>query len=90
MRGKQQKIQQKLAFMSSTEVKPKVQPDEGAETSAVRSNPESQAVIMTRHVSTNRLGTDPYAGWCGRGAPRGFSLSRSHVKRFLRNVWNGS
>ena len=37
------------------------------------------------HVSTNRLGTDPYAGWCGRGKPRGFSLSRSRVKAKGRN-----
>jgi hypothetical protein len=28
-------------------------------------------------VSTEPPGTDPYAGWCGRGVPRGFSLSRS-------------
>jgi RNA-directed DNA polymerase len=43
MRGKQQKSQRELAFMSSGEVKPEAGVDEGAETLAVGSKTESQA-----------------------------------------------
>jgi RNA-directed DNA polymerase len=43
MRGKQQKSQSELAFMSSAEVKPEARLGEGTETLAVGSRPESQA-----------------------------------------------
>lgn len=43
MRGKQQKNQAELAFMSSAKVKPERLSDEGTETLAAGSRPESQA-----------------------------------------------
>lgn len=42
MRGKQQKSQQELAFESSGKVKPEAQLEEGTETLATGSRPESQ------------------------------------------------
>ena len=77
MGGRQQKIQRELAFMSSAEVKPTALSDGGTEPSAAGSKPESHAGNSDLLCSTNRLGTDPYAGWCGRGGSRGFPLSRS-------------
>jgi len=67
MGGRQQKIQRELAFMSSAEVKPTALSDGGTEPSAAGSKPESHAGNSDLLCSTNRLGTDPYAGWCGRG-----------------------
>ena len=43
MREKQQKSQSELAFMSLVEVKPQARLDEGTETLAAGSKPESQA-----------------------------------------------
>jgi hypothetical protein len=54
MRERQQKNQPELAFMSSAKVKPEAERDEGTETLAVGSSPESQAgkerlmEVMTR------------------------------------------
>jgi len=84
MGGRQQKIQRELAFMSSAEVKPTALSDGGTEPSAAGSKPESHAGNSDLLCSTNRLGTDPYAGWCGRGGSRGFPLSRSDAKRLDR------
>src|SRR6266536_6185356 len=58
MRGKQQKSQTELAFMSSAEVKPTARSDEGTETLAAGSRPESQAGKLLCLV-TNRVFAEP-------------------------------
>ncbi len=79
MARKRQKIQLELAFMTEERGEAPKAVREGIERAVARGESERPAVseeFPMAHNPPNRRGTDPYARWCGRGEPRGFSLSR--------------